>query len=354
MTIQRLTTALFLLLSLSQVSFAEMRNIQGTVVDSETRAILNDVTVSLLKNGIAIPNQVIKNNLPFSFQHEFSDTNKYHLKASKEGFKDQLIDLSNAFEYKKLPKFLTISLGGDKNAFIFKGSILNRESSAPVGDAKVTVLNTMTGESSQVVSNLRGEYSFNVLSGYDYNFIVKTGKHLKRFARINYCGDRLGKNNKFCLSGFSNVSLNPNGGISGASLLVDKIELGKKFKVDNIYYDYNKASLRSDSIPNLKKVVSVLQDNPQIIIELGSHADSRGSDSYNLKLSQRRAESAVKYINKSGIDSNRIKAKGYGESVLTNDCSNGVKCSDKKHENNRRTELTIIRIDESKINWDRF
>ena len=53
MTIQRLTTALILLLSLSQVSFAEMRNIQGTVVDSETRAILNDVTVSLLKNGIA-------------------------------------------------------------------------------------------------------------------------------------------------------------------------------------------------------------------------------------------------------------------------------------------------------------
>ncbi len=74
-----------------------------------------------------------------------------------------------------------------------------------------------------------------------------------------------------------------------------------------------------------------MTDNPTIWIELGSHTDSRGKDSYNLTLSQKRAESAVQYIISKGIDKNRITAKGYGETQLVNKCANGINCSDEEH-----------------------
>ncbi len=86
-----------------------------------------------------------------------------------------------------------------------------------------------------------------------------------------------------------------------------------------------------------------MTDNPTIWIELGSHTDSRGKDSYNLTLSQKRAESAVQYIISKGIDKNRITAKGYGETQLVNKCANGINCSDEEHQLNRRTEFKIVK-----------
>ncbi|MFY0600888.1 MAG: OmpA family protein [Cyclobacteriaceae bacterium] len=122
---------------------------------------------------------------------------------------------------------------------------------------------------------------------------------------------------------------------------LEKIEIGKAIELENIYYDLNKADIRPDAAIELNKLVDLLVDNPGIKIELSSHTDSRGSDRYNQKLSQRRAESAVAYIITQGIDSGRITAKGYGESKLVNQCSNGVKCSKEEHQRNRRTEFAV-------------
>ena len=79
-----------------------------------------------------------------------------------------------------------------------------------------------------------------------------------------------------------------------------------------------------------------------MVVELGSHTDARGRDAYNLDLSQRRAQSAVEYLVESGIDRERLRAQGYGETVILNECVNGVKCSDDEHRFNRRTEFKII------------
>jgi hypothetical protein len=123
-------------------------------------------------------------------------------------------------------------------------------------------------------------------------------------------------------------------------------ELGAMFGVNPIYYDLDKAVIRADAALELDKIVQVLQDNPEISIELGSHTDSRASASYNLKLSQRRADSAVKYIIDHGISANRIKAKGYGESQLINGCTDGVDCSEEAHQENRRTEFKITDLND--------
>ncbi len=131
-------------------------------------------------------------------------------------------------------------------------------------------------------------------------------------------------------------------------LLLPSFTLNEVFEVKNIYYDFDKSFIRKDAEVELIEVVNLLNDNP-ITIELGSHTDSRGNDAYNQALSQRRADAAVAWIVNRGIDPNRIIARGYGESQLTNRCSNGVTCSDEEHQANRRTEIKITGIVKQQI-----
>lgn len=117
-------------------------------------------------------------------------------------------------------------------------------------------------------------------------------------------------------------------------------------KIDPIYFDFDKYNIREDAAIELNKIVTVMKKYPELIIEGGSHTDSRGSDQYNQKLSFRRADATVQYIINKGIDASRISAKGYGETVLVNNCADGVKCTEPEHQLNRRTEFVVVNIDE--------
>jgi len=132
------------------------------------------------------------------------------------------------------------------------------------------------------------------------------------------------------------------------TITMDRPEIGKEisklYEINSIYYDLDKADIRPDAAEELDKIVQFLTDNPQMNLELGAHTDARASTGYNLKLSQRRAESAVNYIIRRGIAKGRIKPKGYGESQLINECSDGVECPEEMHQQNRRTEFKIIKI----------
>lgn len=119
-------------------------------------------------------------------------------------------------------------------------------------------------------------------------------------------------------------------------------KVGEKFVLENIYYDFDKHNIRPDAALILDKLVATMRNNPTLKIELSSHTDSRGSDSYNMKLSQKRAQSAVDYIVSKGIDRERMVAKGYGETRLVNQCANGVKCTPEEHQANRRTEVEVL------------
>jgi outer membrane protein OmpA-like peptidoglycan-associated protein len=131
-------------------------------------------------------------------------------------------------------------------------------------------------------------------------------------------------------------------------IVMDEPEIGKEisqfYQLNSIYYDLDKSDIRPDASIELDKIVNFLQDNPQVNLELGAHTDARATASYNQKLSQRRAESAVKYILQRGILKDRIVPKGYGESQLINECSDGVDCPEDMHQQNRRTEFKIIQI----------
>jgi outer membrane protein OmpA-like peptidoglycan-associated protein len=118
--------------------------------------------------------------------------------------------------------------------------------------------------------------------------------------------------------------------------------------INPIYFDYNKSNIRPDAAAELDKIVKIMKDNPTLKIELGSHTDSRGSDEYNMSLSDRRAKASAEYIISNGISRNRITGKGYGESKLkvSDKVINALPTEEEKevaHQKNRRTEFIIVK-----------
>ncbi len=122
------------------------------------------------------------------------------------------------------------------------------------------------------------------------------------------------------------------------------IREGTVIQLPNIYYNFNDATIRPDARIDLDALASLLQQHPDIEIELSSHTDSRGTTDSNQRLSQRRAENAVAYLINRGVASHRMTAVGYGESQLRNGCTDGVDCSEEEHQYNRRTEVKITRM----------
>lgn len=114
--------------------------------------------------------------------------------------------------------------------------------------------------------------------------------------------------------------------------------------IEPIYFELNSSYLNKEAKKELDKVVDLMNKYPEMIIESGSHTDSRGIVGYNIWLSTRRAASTVNYIINKGIDPSRITGKGYGETQLINSCSDGVDCTEAQHAMNRRTEFVIIKM----------
>ncbi len=133
--------------------------------------------------------------------------------------------------------------------------------------------------------------------------------------------------------------------LSPKNMNKDKVgqDLFKLLDLKPINFDLNKSDIRTDATLELQKIITYLKKYPTVKIDVRSHTDSRGSDSYNEKLSDRRAKSTINYlIQEGGIDASRITGKGYGESQLLNKCANGVSCTKEEHERNRRSEFIIV------------
>ena len=121
-------------------------------------------------------------------------------------------------------------------------------------------------------------------------------------------------------------------------------DLAKTFGIKMIYFDLDKSNIRPDAAFELEKIVDVMKQNPTMKIDVRSHTDSRASKKYNDLLSERRANSTREWMISNGIEAERISAKGFGESQLINKCSDGEKCSEQEHQQNRRSEFIILSL----------
>jgi len=123
---------------------------------------------------------------------------------------------------------------------------------------------------------------------------------------------------------------------------LDKIYFGKEIVLKNIYYDYDKWTLRDESIPTLNELYLILKNNPGYKIKIGSHTDCRGEEEYNQILSQKRAASVVDYLIGKGISKDRLESVGYGKTNLIEKC-NCEDCTEQQHQKNRRTTFEILK-----------
>ncbi len=116
-------------------------------------------------------------------------------------------------------------------------------------------------------------------------------------------------------------------------------------KIMNLHavdFDYAQSKVNAKMAKQLDMLVVFLKANPEIKIEIRNYTDARGTAKHNLELSNKRAQAIRTYLLKKGILSTRVRAKGYGETRLLNHCKDGVKCTEKQHSQNRRTEIVII------------
>ncbi|MEJ7643075.1 MAG: OmpA family protein [Chryseolinea sp.] len=203
-------------------------------------------------------------------------------------------------------------------------------------NTKVTVLDEKGEIMQDFVTGNDGKFLFRVYDNEDYNMVGETDGYLVK--RQFYTTKGRSVDPASLKELITNITFD-------TLLVLDKVELNKVFALDNIYYNYNKADIRDDAAKELDKLVQLLADNPEIRIELGSHTDSVDDNSYNLQLSQRRAESAVKYIVQHGIAPDRLVAKGYGEEspIARNTNPDGTD-NPVGRQKNRRTEFRILEI----------
>jgi len=124
--------------------------------------------------------------------------------------------------------------------------------------------------------------------------------------------------------------------------LSEGTDLAKVLNIPMIYFDFDKWDIRSDAAVELEKVVAVLNEYPELRINIRSHTDSRGSDTYNKMLSERRAASTLDYLVSRGISKDRLQSEGLGETELVNGCSNGIPCTKAEHQANRRSEFIVV------------
>lgn len=209
--------------------------------------------------------------------------------------------------------------------FNLSGQVYDDSTRRALSGAEVKLIFVEDKSYIEAITDNRGMYTFKLREGVDYKIEV---------TRKEYFGD----DTTLTTKGFD-VSKDFVINIPLKAVPIEEVTL------NDILYDFNSDKLTPKSKENLKVLIAMMKKSENLVIAINSHTDSRGSDEYNLDLSQRRAQSVVNYLIENGIDSVRLQAKGFGESQLLNRCKNGVNCSDEEHQLNRRTTFKVVSTD---------
>lgn len=228
---------------------------------------------------------------------------------------------------------------GDDDIYSFKipdceysisGTVVNKKTNEILANAGVTLKDENNNVLESIKSDSNGKFKFN-LSCKSQTYIVEAQKEKFEDDFTDFTVDTTKADNLKL-----ELALEPSAAKIGTDLAL-------LLNLNPIYFDYDKSFIRPDAEIELAKVITYMKEYPSVKIDVRSHTDSRGKDAYNMALSERRNKSTREYIiNKGGISADRISGKGYGETRLTNRCSNGVKCSKAEHQANRRSEFIVV------------
>ncbi len=209
---------------------------------------------------------------------------------------------------------------------IVKGRITDQDDSHPLAGATV-YLTTTDGQIDSTLTNANGDYIFTLTADKDYKINVNNPGYFGDSRKLTTQGEKFSK--EFSKANGNNYDF--------AIKKIPKTEI----KIDNIYYDYDSYTLREESKPSLDKLVKLLEDTPDAMVQINSHTDERGKQDYNLKLSDERAKSVVDYLVEKGISQGRLSWKGFG---FSQPVIKGAK-TEEEHQMNRRTAFQVINND---------
>jgi outer membrane protein OmpA-like peptidoglycan-associated protein len=210
------------------------------------------------------------------------------------------------------------------------GKVTDKESGIALDGSKVTLFGREYKMLKVIIADNEGKFDFGPV-GCEAKYYIKTEKEAYSTIEVP-------------------VVIADESGTTFVPLMLDKTvkplkvgdDLAIILELKTILFDLNKSNIRRDAAIELAKILDVMEQNPNIKVDIRSHTDSRNSADYNKKLSDKRAKSTMAWLIKNGIDKKRLTAKGYGESRLLNKCSNGVKCTESEHQANRRSEFIIV------------
>lgn len=238
---------------------------------------------------------------------------------------------------------------------MLRGVVFNESTGLPVINAQLKLFATNCSDPTIVATDKNGRFAIPLEQGCCYQVRAERDNFFSRNLEKKICTGPDGNHDQPL-----NIFLTPyaaDPGSEGEGLPVSAAPREESFGfqksrraaedtsfafVINVYYDLGRTSVREESVPELFKLLHLLQENPQIVLEISSHTDSRGSDNYNQQLSQRRADAIVRYLAGKGIQRQRLIPIGYGESRLANGCTDDTPCTEEEHQENRRTEFRVV------------
>jgi outer membrane protein OmpA-like peptidoglycan-associated protein len=332
---------------------------EGFVVDRVSGAPLDQAIVTVYDDVMIVPLAFATTDEDGSFSVDVPKVERYKILADRQTFFENEVVVTPDKN-----GFVKAKLGLDrKPGYVFDITLFDKAyEHNPINtlrDCKVEIYNNTTKQQELTLEKWpKATFNFSFAEGNHYTILVRKPGYLNHrvevYVNVNGC--------ILCVDGMGVkepdvVPLMTHGNEVGyflGAIDLDSLQIGKRFEFKNIYYDFNKWDIRPEAAKNLDKLATFLKDNPALRFELGSHTDSRGSDPYNLTLSDKRAKSAVDYmIANCGVDPEAITSKGYGETQLINKCDDGVACSEYEHQLNRRTEIKITGWNDKDPLWDR-
>jgi len=306
--------------------------IKGIVFDESNKNPIPNAKVYLLdKNKLVIDSTTTNDKGEYSFTSSNPKEIAFIGAKEKSKYYDRLIPLNdvangeNKVDIGLFPKYKLVC------------NVKDIQTGEPVSGVKANFTDNVTKQSKQYYTDSLGSFT-------DVIRNKKPGDKLDLsivFEKEGYI--KVEKNFSIVLDENTIIDLNEK-----IQKLVIGADIAKVIDIKPIYFDLAKWNIRPDAAKELDKIVKVMNENPTMTIELGSHSDCRGSAASNLTLSDKRAKASAAYIVSKGIDKNRIYGKGYGESKLINHCEcEGKKitpCSEEEHQANRRTEFIITKF----------
>ncbi len=325
-------------------------NIEGYVFEDGNRGYLNLAKVTILDPSTGDVKGMASTDKDGKFLSILPAGKEYDVVVEKDLFAKKIVQISTIGKSDGEKVFTRIQMSR-KPGYIFDVTIAEKRASDTI------TVDAITGATIEVYNNTKGESTLTLIDHPTQTFKChfEDGNHYTVLIRKkNYFNKRMEAfvNVKGCILCFEGVGeVKPSDVLSEgnsmgtlvANVSLEPIQMNEGIKIENILYEYAKSNLTDQAKYELDKLINLLNNNPALVVELGSHTDSRGDDEYNFTLSSKRASAARDYIlYNSNIEKHRIRYQGYGEIAPLNKCKNGVNCSEEQHALNRRTELKVV------------